>query len=159
VVTAGDQERVVVISETVSAPAAPLFAILRDWAQRPTIQPTPTYDHWQLPPDSAIGVGAWAEYDLRLGDRAVHQRMVFADEQSGRYLKERSDLPGQPNEVHWLLEPIGDGSKTAVTIAIHLPQSRNWFASVWQQWTTEPGLRAAYADVPARLAKAVQTTR
>jgi hypothetical protein len=159
VIKAGDAEHVLVIRATVASPAGPVFALLHDWTQRPHVQTAPTFDHWQFPPDSSIGVGAWAEYDLRLGDRVTHQRMVIADEQSGRYIRERSDLPQQPCDIHWLLEPIGDGNQTALTIAIHLPQSRNWFASLWQSWTTEPALQAAYAAIPARLTARLQPGR
>lgn len=159
VVTAADLEHVQVIRTTLDSPAAPVFAVLHDWARRPQIQTAPTFDHWTLPTDATSGVGSWSEYDLRLGDRVLHQRMVVADEQSGLYLRERSDLPQLPCEIHWLLEPIGDGERTALTIAIHLPQSRNWFASLWQSWTTEPALKAAYAAVPATLAAYLKTQR
>jgi hypothetical protein len=159
VLTPREQERVIVIRETVGGAAGPIFAVLHDWEQRSRVQTPPVFDHWVLPPDSPVGIGAWAEYDLRLGDRVTRQRMVIADEQSGRYLRERSDQPQQPYEIHWLLEPIGDGAETSVIIAIHLPQSRNWFASLWQQWTTEPALRAAYATIPGQLANYLKTNR
>ena len=157
IVTAADQEHVVVIRATVPATADRIYGLLHDWSKRPSFQKAPTFDHWDFAADNPSGIGAWAEYDLRLGDQVVRQRQVIADDQDGRYIRERSDRPQLPYEVHWLLEPVGDGAATAVTIAIHVPQNRNWFAGLWQQWSVEPALKAVYSGLPGQLTAALAT--
>ncbi|MBC7541735.1 MAG: SRPBCC family protein [Candidatus Sericytochromatia bacterium] len=158
VLEAHDQEHVLLVRATIPAEARRIYGLLRDWSQRARFQKAPTFDHWEVAGDSATGVGAWAAYDLRLGDKVVRERVFFADEQDGRYLRERADRPQLPYEVHWLLEPIGDGASTALTIAIHVPNNRNWVAGFWQQWSTEPALRAAYAPLPALLTATLAAT-
>ena len=128
-------------------------------ARSPPRRPACSPDHfsaWTFGTPPAAGIGAWAEFDLKVGRETRRQRLVIAEERPERYLRERSDQPQAPYDVHWLLDPIGDGHQTALTIVTRLPRSANWWQQLWRQWSFEPHWRAAWATVPGGVARVLQ---